>query len=544
REQLEKLWDNEATFRTVAFVEYMYLQNFEEKNNMVAVKKYLDILYNTKYKGQAYYANAFEKYLAYKSNLSILLQQADSLRIEVYKMAQPKAHKYTIKKIEEPTVASLIEASQSGAMPLLFNVQPKYFVKSNDDFVSDKEYFLRNGLPNFFQKLSQEKPTLRIAFLGGSITKAEDQYRNQTLAYLQTLNPNAIIQGINAGVSGTGTELGACRLKEQVLQYQPDLVFIEFAVNGGSNEAMEGIVRQIIRNNPSTDICFIYTIAGEQYKQYASNQIPAKIQAFEIVANYYQLPSIHMGLYPSILEAAGKLVWKSSIDETDKIVFSKDGTHPVKAGGDLYAQAIARAFNFFKTNLVAKQHQLLAPLYKDNWENANMLSPEKMATFSKGWETITADNDLKLKQFAPWFATISKAVEAGATCTFKLKGTAVGFFDIGGPEAGQIEVDIDGKCLPLIRKAGNSAKKQTGENDAPCLVNRFNANCNNRYRGQFEIFQLEEGIHEVTLKLSPIAVNKLAILQGQDLNDIQQNPQKYLQHIFYLGKILFVGEII
>ena len=38
--------------------------------------------------------------------------------------------------------------------------------------------------------------------------------------------------GLNAVISGTGSDLGAFRVSEQLLKYKPDLIFIEFAVNG------------------------------------------------------------------------------------------------------------------------------------------------------------------------------------------------------------------------------------------------------------------------------------------------------------------------
>lgn len=544
RKMLEKLWDNEASFRAVAFVENMYLQNFAQRNNLVATKKYLDSLYNAKFKGQAYFSNAFAKYLTYKNQLSTLLQQADSLRNEAYKLAKPIVHTFIVKQIIEPTVASLIEASQSGAMPLLFDVQPKYLVKQVVEFHNENEFTIRNGLSNFFNKVSKPKASVTIGFLGGSITKAEDQYRNQTLAFIQTLNPQATLKGINAGVSGTGTELGACRVASQVLHYNPDLVFIEFAVNGGSNQALEGIIRQIKKHNSKTDICLIYTIAGDSYKQYAKGVVPSKIQAFDKVAAYYNLPSIHMGLYPSLLEAQGKLVWKSGEDLIDKIVFSKDGTHPALAGGNLYAQSIARAFDNFKNKLTSNTDTLLQPMYADNWEDAGMFSPKEIGSFSEGWEQVNPLNQANLKAFAPWFPTVAKTVNANASFSFKFTGTAFGFFDIGGPEVGQVLVEVDGQCIELKKKAGNVKNNAEKADSLLCIVNRFNSFCNNRYRGQFEMYEVPKGEHVVKISLSNVVANKLAILEGQNLEDIQNNPSKYNQQVFYLGKILLKGQML
>ncbi len=542
--KLQQLWENESTLRSIAFVKNVYLKNYNEIGNNNALKKYLDSIYANQYKGQMYYSNAFQKYITYNEQTDKLLKVADSLRNVIYNLSQTVTHNFIIKKINEPTTEALIEASQSGAAPLLFKVQHSYLVKDVANFKAENEFFLRNGLPNFFTKLQKNKSNVTVGFLGGSITKAENQYRNQTLAYIQTINPSANIVGVNAGVSGTGTELGACRVAEQILQYNPDLVFVEFAVNGGSNQAMEGIVRQIQKYNSKTDICFIYTIAGEQYKQYAKNEVPAKIQGFEKVADHYKIPSIHLGLYPSILELEKKLLWKSNKEENDKIIFSKDGTHPLKAGGDLYTQAIMRAFEVFKNKASISQIEKPIALYTDNWEDGKMYSPIAIGEFSNGWENIDPLKDSSLKGFAPWFSTIAKTAVPNASFTFKFNGTSFGFFDIGGPEVGQILIEVDGICTPLKRKVGNSSNSINVQNEIVCINNRFNSNCNNRYRGQFEMFEVTDGEHEVKITLSNIKTDKISILKDQDLKDIQQNPAKYDKQVFYLGKILVKGNIV
>src|SRR5690606_36001811 len=104
--------------------------------------------------------------------------------------------------------------------------------------------------------------------IGGSITQGNVCYRPQTAKYLQSMFPDVPLKAINAGVSGTGTDLGACRLQDQLLQYHPDLIFVEFAVNGAYAPGMEGIIRQIWQFDPEIDICLIYTINNGQTKIY------------------------------------------------------------------------------------------------------------------------------------------------------------------------------------------------------------------------------------------------------------------------------------
>lgn len=43
--------------------------------------------------------------------------------------------------------------------------------------------------------------------------------------------PSVKFQEVNAGIGGTGSDLGAFRMDRHVIVHEPDLVFIEFAQN-------------------------------------------------------------------------------------------------------------------------------------------------------------------------------------------------------------------------------------------------------------------------------------------------------------------------
>jgi lysophospholipase L1-like esterase len=383
-----------------------------------------------------------------------------------------------------------------------------------------------------------------IGYLGGSITRADNQYRMQSAKFIQHLFPGARMAAINAGVSGTGTDLGACRLYDQLLKYHPDLVFVEFAVNGAFPEGMEGIIRQIWKFDPRIDICLIYTISAGQTKTYASGQIPENIKKLEKIASHYAIPSVHMGLQPSFLEKQGKLIWKSdTLTQKSQIVFSLDGTHPLEAGGNLYAEAIARAMLDMKNHAGEQVHTLPAPLLADNWEDAGMADPKAAATFSSGWETIDPGQSESLKQFSGWFPYVMKAEKPGEWLRFRFRGTLFGIFDIGGPEVGQLTIELDGHPVKLMVKSAINfqvSPDETGEKN----INRFNQYCNNRYRGQVAFVKTEPGIHTVLLKISEDIPDKIKILGEKQLEDIGSNPEKYNRSVIYLGKLLIRGEIV
>lgn len=440
-----------------------------------------------------------------------------------------------------------IAASQAGASPLFFDpFEEKIPAIEVSPFADPRELSARGGLPNFFAKLKAGKP-VTVGFIGGSITQALFGYRIQTAQYIQSLFPHSIFKWMNAGVSGTGTDLGACRIYEQILKHSPDLVFVEFAVNGGYPAGMEGIVRQIIRQNPQTDICFIYTVLNPQAKIYLKpGAIPENIQLLENIAAHYDIPGIHLGVEAASLEAAGKLAWKGDANAVqDQILFSADGIHPLREGGNLYAAAIGRSLKKMEYNATPEPHTMPEALIPDNWENAKMLDPLEVAHFSKGWKKTKTAKHGFLKQFSSWFPYVMESERPGSSFSFRFRGTMFGIFDIGGPEVGQLSIKVDGQEMKLQDVSGKGfrlykANTSTGEE----VLNLFNSFCNNRYRGQYDLIATEEGEHTVTITISGRKADKEKILGEKQLKDITENPEKYNRTALYLGKILLRGEII
>ncbi len=64
------------------------------------------------------------------------------------------------------------------------------------------------------------------------------------------------------------------------------------------------MIRKIIKENPHTDICLIYTIYTNQATVYQKGDVPQVIKRLEDIATYYQLPSIHLGMEAAALEKA------------------------------------------------------------------------------------------------------------------------------------------------------------------------------------------------------------------------------------------------
>ncbi|HRQ89420.1 MAG TPA: SGNH/GDSL hydrolase family protein, partial [Bacteroidia bacterium] len=174
----------------------------------------------------------------------------------------------------------------------------------------------RTGLPNFFGKAKTKGASVKVAYLGGSIT-AQEGWRVTTLEHFRKTWPEAEFSEINAALGGTGSDLGVHRLEQDVLRHGPDLLFVEFAVNDGAADplqirrSMEGIVRQTWKALPECDICFVYTLTEELAPPMLDGRFQRSASAMEAVADHYGIPTIHLGMEVARLAKEGRLLWKA-----------------------------------------------------------------------------------------------------------------------------------------------------------------------------------------------------------------------------------------
>lgn len=395
----------------------------------------------------------------------------------------------------------------------------------------------RNGLPNFLAKANTTGAEIKVGYLGGSIT-AQNGWRPKTLAHFQKTWPQAKFSEINAAIGGTGSDLGVFRLKQDVLDHKPDLLFVEFAVNDGGAQpeqifrCMEGIVRQTWRALPDCDICFVYTITEALVPAMLDGQFQRSASAMEKIADHYGIPTIHMGMEVAKLAKEGKLVWKAPLPKTDeekkanegKFIFAPDSVHPhVETGHELYLAAIVRSLPAIQAaSKTPAKHTVGEPFIATNYEQAKLL-PITAAKLSPGFQLLDAVKDEFGKRWANRMTTLHKGSQPGDTLTFKFKGTRCAIYDIVGPDCGQVIVTLD--------------------DQAPTIVPRIDAYCTYHRLSNLLIgTNLEDKVHTVKLEIHPEQPDKAAIL-AKNGNKIDK-PERFNGTAFYPGAILLVGEIV
>ncbi|MBR3960743.1 MAG: hypothetical protein IKK13_00850 [Clostridia bacterium] len=199
-----------------------------------------------------------------------------------------------------------------------------------------------DNLKNTYYKLVNEKK-LEVAYLGGSVTNGAGGsngycWASATTEWLKTNFPNAQISDTNAGWGGTGSYWGFHRMDDSVLSKNPDLVFLEYAINDAyagysrveASLYMEGIVRKIRNTNPNCDIVIIFVTDNSGAKRLGTEY--EQLLGHKDVAEHYGIPTINVGF---------ALVKEMERTGNDWKYYVGDVVHPNNKGYKVYADCIA-----------------------------------------------------------------------------------------------------------------------------------------------------------------------------------------------------------
>ena len=307
-------------------------------------------------------------------------------------------------------------------------------------------------LANSHYLLTQKK-TFNVAYYGGSITQGTGasneeatSWRALTTAWLKSAYPDATITENEAASGGTGTYFGKVRADYELLNYNPDLVFIEFAVNDylerktveQSKENLEIIIRKCYQKNPNIDIVLVYTATV------GIGTDTVYTRAFDELAKHYGLPVINVG--KALVKAGGEL--------TD--YFTNDKVHPNDLGYKTMAnEVIAQVKAMLKKAGSSKKltaHQNPQPFK----ENISI----KTTTYKA--DDILAQNPSLKKQEPNTYCSVDSALMTkNSTVTFTFKGTSVGVWWRCFDRSLILSCELDGD--QTITKALNNSTHYTYE---------------------------------------------------------------------------------
>jgi hypothetical protein len=170
----------------------------------------------------------------------------------------------------------------------------------------------------------------------------------------------------------------------------------------------------------------------------------------------------------------------------------------------------------------ARDHCVCEPLVSERWQNARIVPIGAALLSNEHWRKLPPDDALA-KRFAQRTPSLWRADQAGARLTFRFSGTDVGFYDLLGPDCGQLAVSVDG--------------------EAPRRIARFDGYCTYHRLGMvMAASSLPPGQHTLTVTLVADPLDKAKILHQHRLPDLNAHPEKYAPAHWYVGGLLLIGE--
>jgi lysophospholipase L1-like esterase len=325
-------------------------------------------------------------------------------------------------------------------------------------------------LQNTYYRLTNDKK-LNIVYVGGSVTDgygASDQntksWRHLTTEWFREKFPEARIAETKASIGGTGSYFADFRYEREIKPHNPDLLFIEFAINDHYGNisydnvvnTSETLVRKAYEDNPYIDIIYVLVfdeqVADSDYLQ---------LTAHRDVADKYGLMSIKMSDY------FYQMLKKTKGNYQD---YFSDGVHPNDNGYAYFASVITDRIGrdilledgmntqgiTLKKAVIPEKSLSKKPLLLD----ARMIySDEIEMKNANGWE--------HQKTNFSWLGTRYNgrlfASSVGSSFEFDFEGTDLGICYGIGPNRGIITCTVDGEnpvvinaCTPNTNPCENS----------------------------------------------------------------------------------------
>lgn len=172
---------------------------------------------------------------------------------------------------------------------------------------------------------AREGKDVSLAYIGGSITEGGG-YNPNSACYAEVsatafakkygVNEGKNVHFINAGMSGTSSDIGIIRYRRDVVNRlpegssHPDILFIEFAVNDSGCEtrggAYEGLIRQALKSGSAVVLVFsvfnnLNRVEEMNYRKYGTTYDLPMISTADAIKDVYQEPGFYDWFYNDTL---------------------------------------------------------------------------------------------------------------------------------------------------------------------------------------------------------------------------------------------------
>ena len=283
-----------------------------------------------------------------------------------------------------------------------------------------------------------------IGFIGGSITEGYNAGTTEIYAKLvydyicENYGTDDNVHYINAGLSGTPSSLGLLRSDRDLFAYEPDLIFIEFAVNDGSstidNTGYESLVYKALSQENEPAVILLMSVIESGYTCQDN---------MNLVGFQYDLTciSVKNAIWDYIED--GSITW-------DK--WSNDESHPNEWGHSMYASFITSYLESVD-QAEADPEYVLNKNFVKGFDHTTMIMVDR----SMNTETITMDSLGSFTETGDlasfnngWKYTGEDTANNAFTFTYTGQALYFTYKDTNSTAYGTAEIYIDGEYVTSL----------------------------------------------------------------------------------------------
>lgn len=266
--------------------------------------------------------------------------------------------------------------------------------------------------------------TVSVAALGGSITAGHQAKPPSSAGWAglvarwwreKAAETGGAIEYHNAGASGTDSAFGSVRVKDQVLVYEPDVVFVEFAINDQwlnsrvRRRSYEGVLRQLLADSDRSVVLLALNEKADPNKSTRAEE--------EQIGAHYGLPILAWADWVKLS------AWDLYFTGGETIHPNNEGHANIAAGITAYLDAVwdslppddaippvdtglpaARVSGEFQNiTLIGGDNTeaLVDPLESTGWQTQKAILPDEWINSGKGlltgWTTDKAGAELRIR---------------------------------------------------------------------------------------------------------------------------------------------------
>lgn len=289
-----------------------------------------------------------------------------------------------------------------------------------------------------------------ICYLGGSITEGANAKPQATrcYAYLSAqqfaekfMPDKKQLNYINAGISGTPSVLGITRLEQDVLSKEPDIVFVEFAVNDSNQTTYriiyESMIRKLLVSDTQPAVILIFTFLENGYSCQPHMQQ---------VGKHYDLGmiSVRDAVEPQI--KLGRITWRD---------YSDDSSHPNTEAHAFVADMIGYYFDQAAATPAEPWTMPDEAKYGKTWESLENIGSEDPRITSMGSFVWGPDRcysySMGFKHLAALGGNEPMVIEAPCT------RLTIAFKQERDGNRGSLEVWVNNRCIKTLPGRADNA---------------------------------------------------------------------------------------